>query len=115
RIEQMRRSRGLQRARTCVAPGDRAGIHADGSGCLDVADLVADADCLRRLRSQPSCDPPKFPVLAEYGSAAVEAGDPAGGGSEHLPDGWFAVGTDDGGLDAEALQVSKHGRDAGEQ
>ena len=36
-------------------------------------------------------------------------------GSEHLPDGGFAVGTDDGGLDALALQVDQHGRDAREQ
>src|SRR2546428_3320671 len=103
----MRRSRCLQRARKCVAPGHRAGIHAGGSGRLDVADLVANADRICWLRSQPSCDPPKFPVLAEYGSAAVEASDQAGGGSKHTPDRWFAVGTEDGGPDAEAVQVGQ--------
>ena len=108
-------SRRLQRGWKCVAPGHRARIHAGGFRGFDVADLVADADRLRRFRAKLSCDAPKFPVLAEHRSTAVEAGDQAGGGSEHLPDGGFAVGTDDGGLDAVALQVGQHRRDAGEQ
>ena len=54
-------------------------------------------------------------MLAEHRSTAVEAVDQAGIGSEHLPDGGFAVGTDDSGLDAVALQVSQHRRDALEQ
>jgi hypothetical protein len=53
-------------------------------------------------------------VLAEHRGTAIEAGDQAGDGSKHLPDGGFAVGTDDGGLDALALQVGQHGRNAGE-
>src|SRR5215213_3326571 len=96
----MRRPRRLQRGGKGIAPGYRARIHAGRFGGFDVADLVADTNRLQRLRAKLSCDAPEFPVLAEHRSTAVEAGDQAGGGSEYLPDGGFAVGTDDGGLDA---------------
>src|SRR5258707_3487237 len=96
----MRRSRRLQRARKCVAPGHRARIHAGGSCRLDVADFVADADRICWLRSQPPRDPPKFPLLAEYGSAAVETDDMAGCVPLDLPVRGVAICTHDGLLDA---------------
>ena len=45
-LEEMRRSRRLQRGGKGIAPGHRARIHADGFRGFDVADFVADADRL---------------------------------------------------------------------
>src|SRR5258705_329016 len=111
----MRWPRRLQRGWKRVAPGHRARIHAGGPRGFNVADLVADADGLRRFRSELVCDAAKFPVLAEHRSAAVEAGDQASGGAEHLANGCFAVGTDNRGLDAGALQIREQCRDAVKQ
>jgi len=101
----MRWSRCLQRGRKSIAPGDRTGIHAGGARGLDVADLITDADGVCGLHSEQPCHTPKLAVLAEYRGAAVEAGDQACRRTEHAADGFLAVGADDGGVDAEALQV----------
>ena len=82
----MLRSCRLQGGWQGIAPGHRSRIHSGGPCGFDVADLIADADRLRGLRAKLSRDAPEFPVLAEHRGAAVEAGDQAGGGSEHLPD-----------------------------
>src|SRR5882757_205592 len=115
RVEQMCWPRGLQHGGKSVAPGDRARIHAGGARGLDVADLVADADGVRGLRPEQPRHAPELAVLAEYRGAAVEVGDQACRGAENAADGFFAVGADDGGLDAEPLQVGEQCRNTIEQ
>ena len=76
----------------------------------------------RRCRSFPKASIPSrratrrnFQCLPNIAAPQSKRADQTRGRSEHLSDGCFAVGTDDGGLDAEALQVGQHRRDSGEQ